>query len=244
MAIEPITAEQADDFNAWLQAHGMMKAGARKRIRVYRKTFNSANKVRHSRDFVYVVSADDYRNDLDNVHAKLIELSQKVMDPEEVVKSEEYLQTMNAVERDLLMNHQVQMNWYNGKSANFKYIRHVITDPEILEELNEAIKHHKNFDEHNPYLERFRCGALIAEFGVCPQYDWKKFNIIVENGKVICAYSTEDLVPISKEKFKTGFFDKFGYNIDICSEDNIKNVLEHVKRQKEVDIQLAMAEAN
>ena len=84
MAIEPITAEQADDFNAWLQAHGMMKAGARKRIRVYRKTFNSANKVRHSRDFVYVVSADDYRNDLDNVHAKLIELSQKVMDPEEV----------------------------------------------------------------------------------------------------------------------------------------------------------------
>ena len=91
MAIEPITTEQADDFNAWLQAHGMMKAGARKRIRVYRKTFNSDKKVRHSRDFVYVVSADDYRNDLDNVHAKLIELSQKVMDPEEVVKSEEYL---------------------------------------------------------------------------------------------------------------------------------------------------------
>ena len=243
MAIEPITLEQSQDFNAWLQAHGMMKAGARKRIRVYRRTFNSANKARHSRDFVYVVSADDYRNNLDGVHSKLIELSTKVMDPEQVIKSKEYLDKMYAVERDLLMNHQIQMNWYNGKSANFKFIRHVITDPEILEELNECIRHHKNFDENNPYLERFRCGALIAEFGVCPEYDWKEFNIIVEKGKVICAYSFKDLVPISKETFKTGFFDKFGYNMNICSDEAINSVIEKVAEQKEIDIQLAQAEA-
>lgn len=238
MAIEPITQEQSDAFKLWLNEHGLTKAAACKRIRIYRNVLSrpdhKINRL-HSRDFVYVVSADDFRADLNAVKAKMIELSQQVMDPELIVKSKEYLDTMNAVEEDLLLNHGIEMNWTNGKSATFNLIRHRIFDPDTLSNLEEAIKNHKNYDIENMYLERFRCGALIEEFGIAPEYDWHKYNIIVKGGKVICAYSFEDMVRLKTARFKTGFFDKFGYNLNICSNEQINEVIRLAEEVRAAD---------
>lgn len=224
MAIEAITVEQSNDFNAWLSEHNLCKKASKKRMRIYRKVANSRRIA--SRDFVYVVSADEYRADLDAVHNTLIEKSMKVMDDEERVKNKEYIDRMNQVEEDLLMNHGIEMNWTNAKSVSFKKIVHIIKEPEILRMLDEAAKEHKNYDVNNVYLERFRMGAIIEEFGIAPQYDWKYFNVIVKAGKVICAYSYKDLIKLDHKTFKTGIFDKFGYNLGICDDATIQDVIE------------------
>lgn len=221
--VEPITLEQSQEFNEWLSAHNLCKKTSRKRMRIYRK-IGGQSKVA-SKDFIYVVSADDYRENLEKIHNELIEKSMKVMDETEKVKNLEYIQKMTQVEEDLMMHHNIEMNWTNAKSVNFKKIEHVIKNPVILKELEEAIKNHKNYDVHNIYVERFRAGALIEEFGVAPEYDWKQFNIIVKNGHVICAYSHKDLKKISEKKFKIGIFDKFGYNLDICKKENISEII-------------------
>lgn len=231
--ITPINNIQAIEFSSWLSEHNLCKGAGNKNMRIYRKVNGLRRK--RSRDFVYVINANEYRDNLENVHNKLIELSRQVMDEQLQVKNREYIEKMNAVEEDLLMNHGIEMNWTNGKSAKFSKIMHVIKDPEILNMLTEAAKNHKNYDVKNVYLERFRMAAIIEEFGIAPQYDWKHFNVIVKEGKVICAYSFKDLKPLKKETFKAGFFDKFDYNLNICSKENLADI---IKRSNEIDQQI------
>lgn len=224
--INPITIEQSNDFNEWLRAHNLCKKASKKRMRVYRT--DNVRRSRCSRDFVYVVSADDYRNDLDGVHNTLLELSQKVMDEETRVKNEEYINKMDHVEERLMLEHDIEMNWFNAKSVSFKKIVHAIRDTDVLELLNMAAQTRDDYDVHNHYLERFKMGAKIEEFGIVPPYDWVDWNetqVVKRGDKIIYAYSKKDMVKLSGKSFKVGLFDKFGYNLDICEDDVINEVV-------------------
>ena len=46
----------------------------------------------------------------------------------------------------------------------------------------------------------------------------------MKGGKVVCAYSYRDLIPLYSETFKTGFFDKFGYNTGIVNSETVEKV--------------------
>lgn len=224
----PLTAQESDEFNGWLASHGLCKTiggyASTKRMRVYRNLGTKKNKQIHSRDCIYVVSADAWRKNKEGVKKVILKLSQKQMDAQNVVKVAEYRQQMNQIEEDLLMNHNIVMNWYNGKSATFKKIQHKIVAQDVLEALNEAVKHNDNYDVRNMHLQRFRMGAQIEELGIAPQYDWRNFDVIVKGGKVVCAYSYRDLIPLYSETFKTGFFDKFGYNTGIVNSETVEKV--------------------
>ena len=224
----PLTAQESDEFNSWLAAHGFCKTvggyASTKRMRVYRNLGTKKNKQIHSRDCIYVVSADAWRKNKEGVKKVILKLSQKQMDAQNVVKVAEYRQQMNQIEEDLLMNHNIVMNWYNGKSATFKKIQHKIVAQDVLEALNDAVKHNDNYDVRNMHLQRFRMGAQIEELGIAPQYDWRNFDVIVKGGKVVCAYSYRDLIPLYSETFKTGFFDKFGYNTGIVNSETVEKV--------------------
>lgn len=235
MAIEAITIEQSRDFNAWLFEHNLCKKSSRKRMRIYRRI--PGMKRYASRDFVYVVSADEYRDNLENVHNKLIELSLKVMDESQVVKNREYIERMNQVEEDLLLNHDIVMNWTNGKSVSFKKIVHKITEPSVCEAYEEYVKSKDKYDQFNPYLENFRCSAQLEELGISMPCEWKYVNVIVKSGKVICVYCNQDSIKLEHKTFKTGFFDKFGYNLGICTDESLKSVIE---KSKEIDKQIAI----
>lgn len=227
--IQPLTDAESDEFNGWLSAHGLCKtiggAASTKRMRIYRKLRSIGSRQVHSRDCIYVVSADDWRNDKEVVYKIILRLSKKQMDAQNVVKVAEYREKMNKIEEDLLLKHHVVMNWYNGKSATFKKIQHVITAPDVLSMLDEAVKHNDKYDVKNAYLERFRMGAQIEELGIAPQYDWRDYDVIVKSGKVVCAYCFRDLIPLHGETFKTGFFNKFDYNTEIVDSDTIERVL-------------------
>lgn len=224
----PLTAQESDEFNSWLSAHGLCKTiggyASTKRMRVYRNLGTKKSKQIHSRDCIYVVSADAWRKNKEGVKKIILNLSKKQMDAENVVKVAEYRQKMNEIEEDLLMKHDIVMNWYNGKSATFKKIQHKIVAQDVLEALNKAVKCHDNYDERNMHLSRFRMGAQIEELGIAPQYDWRNFDVIVKGGKVVCAYSYRDLIPLYSETFKTGFFDKFGYNTGIVNSETVEKV--------------------
>jgi hypothetical protein len=146
------------------------------------------------------------------------------MDAEMVVKVAEYRQKMNQIEEDLLLQHDIVMNWYNGKSATFKKIQHKIMAPDVLAMLDEAVKHNDKYNVQDMYLQRFRMGAQIEELGIAPEYDWRNFDVIVKGGKVVCAYSFRDMIPLYSETFKTGFFNKFGYNTEIVDSETIEKV--------------------
>ena len=224
----PLTAQESNEFNSWLAAHGLCKTvggyASTKRMRVYRNLGTKKNKQIHSRDCIYVVSADAWRTNKEGVKKIILNLSKKQMDAANVIKVAEYRQQMNQIEEDLLMKHDIVMNWYNGKSATFKKIQHKIVAQDVLEALNKAVECHDNYDARNMHLQRFRMGAQIEELGIAPQYDWRNFDVIVKGGKVVCAYSYRDLIPLYSETFKTGFFDKFGYNTGIVNSDTVEKV--------------------
>lgn len=225
----PLSTSESNEFNSWLAAHGLCKtiggAASTKRMRIYRNLGTRKGKQVHSRDCIYVVSADQWRNHKEGVYKVILKLSKKQMDEQNIVKVAEYREKMNQIEEDLLMKHHVVMNWYNGKSATFKKIQHVITAPDVLAMLDEAVKHNDKYDIKNAYLTRFRMGAQIEELGIAPQYNWRDFDVIVKGGKVVCAYSFRDLIPLHSETFKTGFFDKFGYNTEIVDSQTIADVI-------------------
>lgn len=225
----PLSTAESDEFNSWLAAHGLCKtigsAASTKRMRIYRNLGQRNGKQVHSRDCIYVVSADQWRKHKEGVYKVILKLSKKQMDEQNIVKVAEYREKMNQIEEDLLMQHHVVMNWYNGKSATFKKIQHVITAPDVLAMLDEAVKHNDKYDIKNAYLTRFRMGAQIEELGIAPQYNWRDFDVIVKSGKVVCAYSYRDLIPLHSETFKTGFFDKFGYNTEIVDSQTIADVV-------------------
>ena len=226
--MEPLSMTEANEFNDWLAEHGLCKTvgsyASTKRMRVYRKLGERNGKPIHSRDCVYVVSADLWRKHKEGVKNIILKLSKKQMDEENVVKVKEYREKMSQIEEDLLLKHDIVMNWYNGKSATFKKIQHKIVSTDVLEMLNEAVKHDRNYDQRKIYLQRFRIGAQIEELGIAPQYDWRNFDVITKDGKVVCAYSFRDMIPLHSETFKTGFFDKFGYNMEIVDSETIEKV--------------------
>lgn len=237
MAIEPITAEQGIDFNIWLAEHNLIKKKSMKRMRIYRKTDNQYRVA--SRDFVYVVSADDYRADLEGVHKILIEKSMKVMDPEERVKNEEYNRKMSEIEKRLLLEHHIEMNWFNAKSVSFNKIVHVITDPLVVSTYDNYLKETRPTYK-SMSLERFRCGAKIESCGINFSFDWLDkdyFNVETENGKILCVYSTSDAIPLESKSFAPGIFDKFGYNLGICDDETINSV---IAKSKEWDERLSI----
>lgn len=225
----PLTTAESNEFNTWLAAHGLCKTigafASTKRMRIYRNIGMRKGKQIHSRDCIYVVSADQWRKHKEGVYKVILKLSKKQMDEQNIVKVKEYREKMNQIEEDLLLQHHIVMNWYNGKSATFKKIQHVITAPDVLAMLDEAVKHNDKYDIKNAYLTRFRMGAQIEELGIAPQYDWRSFDVIVKNGKVVCAYCYRDLIPLRSETFKTGFFDKFNYNTEIVDSKTIADVI-------------------
>lgn len=224
----PLTMAEADEFNSWLAAHGLCKTvgsfASTKRMRVYRYLGTKGNRQIHSRDCIYVVSADDWRKHPEAVKRTILRLSKKQMDAQNIVKVAEYRQKMNQIEEDLLLKHDIVMNWYNGKSASFKKIQHKITAPDVLSMLDEAVKHNDNYNVQNMYLQRFRMGAQIEELGIAPEYDWRNFDVIVKGGKVVCAYSFRDLIQLHSETFDTGFFNKFDYNTQIVDSETVERV--------------------
>ena len=238
--MEPLSAADSNEFNSWLAAHGLCKTvgafASTKRMRVYRNLGTRKGRQLHSRDCIYVVSADDWRKNKDAVKRTILRLSKKQMDSEMVVKVAEYRQKMNQIEEELLLQHDIVMNWYNGKSATFKKIQHKIVSPDVLAMLDEAVKHNDNYNVQDMYLQRFRMGAQIEELGIAPEYDWRNFDVIVKGGKVVCAYSFRDLVPLYSETFKTGFFNKFGYNTEIVDSETVEKV-------KAMGAQIACTEA-
>ena len=226
--IDGLSAAESDEFNSWLAAHGLCKTigafASTKRMRIYRNLGTKNGKQLHSRDCIYVVSSDDWRKNKEAVYRTILRLSKKQMDAEMVVKVAEYRQKMNQIEEDLLLQHDIVMNWYNGKSATFKKIQHKIMAPDVLAMLDEAVKHNDKYNVQDMYLQRFRMGAQIEELGIAPEYDWRNFDVIVKGGKVVCAYSYRDMVPLYSETFKTGFFNKFGYNTEIVDSETIEKV--------------------
>lgn len=226
--IDGLSAAESDEFNSWLAAHGLCKTigafASTKRMRIYRNLGTKNGKQLHSRDCIYVVSSDDWRNNKEAVYRTILRLSKKQMDAEMVVKVAEYRQKMNQIEEDLLLQHDIVMNWYNGKSATFKKIQHKIMAPDVLAMLDEAVKHNDKYNVQDMYLQRFRMGAQIEELGIAPEYDWRNFDVIVKGGKVVCAYSFRDMIPLYSETFKTGFFNKFGYNTEIVDSETIEKV--------------------
>ena len=226
--IDGLSAAESNEFNSWLAAHGLCKTigafASTKRMRIYRNLGTKNGKQLHSRDCIYVVSSDDWRKNKEAVYRTILRLSKKQMDAEMVVKVAEYRQKMNQIEEDLLLQHDIVMNWYNGKSATFKKIQHKIMAPDVLAMLDEAVKHNDKYNVQDMYLQRFRMGAQIEELGIAPEYDWRNFAVIVKGGKVVCAYSYRDMVPLYSETFKTGFFNKFGYNTEIVDSETIEKV--------------------
>ena len=163
--VEPLSLDEQIEFNAFLKSHNLVKGPSAKRMRIYRKIAESKRgKITRSRDFIYVVSADRFRNEKEQVYKDLIALSEKVMDKEFQVKNAEYITKMSKVEEKLLMN-GIEMNWYNGKSVTFNKIPHVITDRNILKHLDAyfAAKAAEECDEvANVSLKKFKIGAKIS----------------------------------------------------------------------------------
>lgn len=228
--VEPLTTEEAIEFNSFLKSHNLVKGPSLKRMRIYRKIAESKRKVIRSRDFIYVVSADRYREEKEKVFADLIALSEKVMDKEYQVKNVEYITKMSKVEEKLLMN-GIEMNWYNGKSVTFNKIPHVITDRNLLKHLD-AYFAAKAAEEPetvaNVSLKKFKIGAKISEIAKKYKLDWNKWcehNVIMKNGEVIAAYSYKDLQPLYELHFDEGIKDKFGYNLNIIKPANLKELL-------------------
>lgn len=233
--VEPLTADEAAELQTWLLKHKMCIKDAKKNIRVYRYLGHKNNKILTSQDFVYVVGADAYRENPEQVHMDILKLSKQVMNSHREVKNGDYVAKMAKVEEDLLMNHKIHMIWTKSKTVKFMKFNHVITDASVLAPLNTYVKNNTAAlttnriyeTKDNKHLEIFqKMAQIFEEFDPSiPFYDWKSFRYITKNGQVVAAYSRADMSDKIVEHFEKGIQDKFGYNLNIMKDNFIDDVV-------------------
>lgn len=234
----PLTDEEHADIQERLMKHRLCIKSGKKHARVYRFKGYKNHKMITSPDFVYVIQADDYRANPDQVIADVVKKSAQVMTKrDKKIKNDEYERNMVRVEEELLMNKNIVMQWKVAKHVIFRKINHICTDRAILAELDEYAKDNGPFvtnrlraTKDGKHLEIFRKLVRIFEETEknVPDYDWKSFRYITKNGQVVCAYSRVDEIKMKKISFERGVTDKFGYNLNI--NDNIDEILAKIAK--------------
>lgn len=221
----PLTNEEHADIQARLMKHRLCIKSGKKHARVYRFNGYKDHKMITSPDFVYVIQADDYRANPDQVIADVVKKSEQVMTKrDKKIKNDEYERNMVRVEEELLMNKSIVMQWKVSKHVYFRKINHICTDRNILAELDEYSKNNGPFvtnrlraTKDGKHLEIFRKLVRIFEESEkdVPDYDWKSFRYITKNGKVVCAYSYKDYEKLKTVSFARGINDKFDVNLNV-----------------------------
>ena len=221
----PLTNEEHADIQARLMKHRLCIKSGKKHARVYRFKGYKDHKMITSPDFVYVIQADDYRANPDQVIADVVKKSEQVMTKrDKKIKNDEYERNMVRVEEELLMNKSIVMQWKVSKHVYFRKINHICTDRNILAELDEYSKNNGPFvtnrlraTKDGKHLEIFRKLVRIFEETEkdVPDYDWKSFRYITKNGKVVCAYSYKDYEKLKTVSFARGINDKFDVNLNV-----------------------------
>ena len=229
---EPLTDMEHADIQARLMKHRLCIKSGKKHARVYRFKGWKDHKMITSPDFVYVIQADDYRANPEQVMADVLRCSEQVMTKKgKQIKNDEYERNMVKVEEQLLMERGIVMQWKVSKHVIFRKINHICTDRKVLDVLDEYAKNNGAFvtnrlraTKDGKHLEIFRKLVRIFEETEkdVPDYDWKSFRYITKNGKVVCAYSRVDEQRIKTVSFARGINDKFDYNL------NINNSIEEV----------------
>lgn len=221
----PLTNEEHADIQARLMKHRLCIKSGKKHARVYRFKGYKDHKMITSPDFVYVIQADDYRANPDQVIADVVKKSEQVMTKrDKKIKNDEYERNMVRVEEELLMNKSIVMQWKVSKHVYFRKINHICTDRNILAELDEYSKNNGPFvtnrlraTKDGKHLEIFRKLVRIFEETEkdVPDYDWKSFRYITKNGQVVCAYSYKDYEKLKTVSFARGINDKFDVNLNV-----------------------------
>ena len=221
----PLTNEEHADIQERLMKHRLCIKSGKKHARVYRFKGYKDHKMITSPDFVYVIQADDYRANPDQVIADVVKKSEQVMTKrDKKIKNDEYERNMVRVEEELLMNKSIVMQWKVSKHIYFRKINHICTDRNILAELDEYSKNNGPFvtnrlraTKNGKHLEIFRKLVRIFEETEkdVPDYDWKSFRYITKNGQVVCAYSYKDYEKLKTVSFARGINDKFDVNLNV-----------------------------
>lgn len=221
----PLTNEEHADIQTRLMKHRLCIKSGKKHARVYRFKGYKDHKMITSPDFVYVIQADDYRANPDQVIADVVKKSEQVMTKrDKKIKNDEYERNMVRVEEELLMNKSIVMQWKVSKHVYFRKINHICTDRNILAELDEYSKNNGPFvtnrlraTKDGKHLEIFRKLVRIFEETEkdVPDYDWKSFRYITKNGQVVCAYSYKDYEKLKTVSFARGINDKFDVNLNV-----------------------------
>ena len=221
----PLTEAEHADIQARLMKHRLCIKSGKKHARVYRFKGYKDHKIITSPDFVYVIQADDYRANPDQVIADVVKKSEQVMTKrDKKIKNDEYERNMVRVEEELLMNKSIVMQWKVSKHVYFRKINHICTDRNILAELDEYAKNNGPFvtnrlraTKDGKHLEIFRKLVRIFEDTEkdVPDYDWKSFRYITKNGQVVCAYSYKDYEKLKTVSFARGINDKFDINLNV-----------------------------
>jgi hypothetical protein len=221
----PLTDAEHADIQERLMKHRLCIKSGKKHARVYRFKGYKDHKMITSPDFVYVIQADDYRANPDQVIADVVKKSEQVMTKrDKKIKNDEYERNMVRVEEELLMNKSIVMQWKVSKHVYFRKINHICTDRNILAELDEYSKNNGPFvtnrlraTKDGKHLEIFRKLVRIFEETEknVPDYDWKSFRYITKNGQVVCAYSYKDYEKLKTVAFARGINDKFDVNLNV-----------------------------
>ena len=221
----PLTEAEHADIQSRLMKHRLCIKSGKKHARVYRFKGYKDHKIITSPDFVYVIQADDYRANPDQVIADVVKKSEQVMTKrDKKIKNDEYERNMVRVEEELLMNKSIVMQWKVSKHVYFRKINHICTDRNILAELDEYAKNNGPFvtnrlraTKDGKHLEIFRKLVRIFEDTEkdVPDYDWKSFRYITKNGQVVCAYSYKDYEKLKTVSFARGINDKFDINLNV-----------------------------
>lgn len=239
--VNPITKDEARELQEFLVKHNFCIKDAKKNIRVYRYLGHKNGKAIASRDFMYVVGADAYRTNKEKVFQDILDLSKKVFSTNNQVKNKEYARKMMLVEEKLLIKHNIAMIWDKSKTVRFKKFNHVITDASILEPLNEFVKNNSsndNFVTHriyktkdNKHLQIFkRMAKMFEDFNSdIPCSNWNSFRYITKGGKVVAAYTMEDMVNTKSIYFPKGIQDKFDYNLNVVNKNYIQEIVDSLK---------------
>lgn len=222
---EPLTDAEHADIQERLMKHRLCIKSGKKHARVYRFKGYKDHKMITSPDFVYVIQADDYRANPDQLIADVVKKSEQVMTKrDKKIKNDEYERNMVRVEEELLMNKSIVMQWKVSKHVYFRKINHICTDRSILAELDEYSKNNGPFvtnrlraTKDGKHLEIFRKLVRIFEETEkdVPDYDWKSFRYITKNGQVVCAYSYKDYEKLKTVAFARGINDKFDVNLNV-----------------------------
>lgn len=221
----PLTEAEHADIQERLMKHRLCIKSGKKHARVYRFKGYKDHKLITSPDFVYVIQADDYRANPDQVIADVVKKSEQVMTKrDKKIKNDEYERNMVRVEEELLMNKSIVMQWKVSKHVYFRKINHICTDRNILAGLDEYSKNNGPFvtnrlraTKDGKHLEIFRKLVRIFEETEkdVPDYDWKSFRYITKNGQVVCAYSYKDYEKLKTVSFARGINDKFDINLNV-----------------------------